>query len=114
MAADVIASRCAVVILGGRNPADVDLNSKIEEASGVMEVLLIPTWANESAIEIKSKMKMKKYLAVGVCLKLFGNLSLFKAGCVFEIFIGMLLEWTKNSKGQLPITSPVYKRRYFL
>jgi hypothetical protein len=48
----VIASLCAVVILGGRKPADVDLNSKIEEASGVIEVVLIPTCANVSAAYI--------------------------------------------------------------
>lgn len=42
-----MASRSAVVILGGRNPDVVDLNSKIEEALGVIGELLIPTCENE-------------------------------------------------------------------
>jgi hypothetical protein len=36
-----------VVILGGRNPSVVDLNSNIEEELGVIEVVLIPTCADK-------------------------------------------------------------------
>ena len=43
VAGEMIASRSAFVILGGRKPALDDLNSKIDEGSGVIVVLLIPT-----------------------------------------------------------------------
>ena len=55
MAGEVIASRSVVVIRGGRKPSVVERNSKIEEAFGVMDVVLIPTCANKLLKEIKLK-----------------------------------------------------------
>lgn len=42
VAGDAIAPRCAVVIRTGKKPCVVERNSKMEEASGVMELLLMP------------------------------------------------------------------------
>ena len=47
VAGELMASRSVVVILGGRNPRVVDLNSNIEVELGVIEVVLIPTWADK-------------------------------------------------------------------
>ena len=48
-----MASRSVRDILGGRKPAVDDLNSKIDEGSGVMEVELIPTCAATEFKQIK-------------------------------------------------------------
>ena len=62
VAGDVIASRCVVVILGKRNPNVVDLSSKIDDASGVIEELLIPTCADKllpAVMQIIKKRSLK-------------------------------------------------------
>ena len=41
-AGDIIASRCVVVILGGKKPLLVDFTSSIAELSGVLPPVLVP------------------------------------------------------------------------
>ena len=53
VAGELIASRSVVVILGGRKPALDDLSSKMDDGSGVIEVLLIPTCAATGFMQIK-------------------------------------------------------------
>jgi len=44
-AGETMASRCAIVILGGRKPFSVDLTSSIADPSGWLLSLLIDTYA---------------------------------------------------------------------
>jgi hypothetical protein len=50
-AGDIIACICAVVIRGGNNPLALDFTSSIAELSGALLSLLIPTWANNVALQ---------------------------------------------------------------
>jgi hypothetical protein len=55
-----------VVMRGGKKPEVVDLNSKTDEASGVIAVLLIPICANESPELNKSTVAAARYLQARV------------------------------------------------
>ena len=80
VAGEDITFRCAVVILGGRKPPEDDRNSRMEDASGVMEVLLIPTWLKLLPIEINNKdMVIKNLPTSNFCIS--GHNKYLKMQC---------------------------------
>jgi hypothetical protein len=57
-------SRWVVVIRGGKNPFEVELTSKIADASGVLPSVLIPTDCAVAAMEVKIANKTSSFFMI--------------------------------------------------